>query len=173
MTTKYIFFDWENILGKKGTRKNYMWKTNPDKKELRLYYLKYGVIDVLEHLHKKGYKLGIITYSHMNSYDNLNFLEALGISHYFSYVKSRKDPNTYKKGSSDIFLSALQFCKIQPWDAIFIGENYRNDILSSNKIGMKTIYVNDSLFPYLLVLPKNKKKEDLKIKSITELRKFL
>lgn len=173
MTIKYIFFDWGNTLGKKGARKNNMWKTNKDIQILRLYYLKYGAIDVLEHLYQKGYKLGIITNSRMNSYENLNFLEALGISHYFSYVKSSKDPNICKKGCPDIFLGALRFCKIQPWEAIFVGDNYRKDILGSNKVGMKSVYINDSRFPYLFVLPKNKRKEDLKIKSIIELKKFL
>ena len=47
MTTKYIFFDWGNTLGKKGARKNNMWKTNRDSQTLRHIYLIDGAIDVL------------------------------------------------------------------------------------------------------------------------------
>lgn len=173
MTIKYIFFDWGNTLGTKGARKNNMWRTNRNIEELRKFYLKPGTLEILHYLKGKNYILGIITNSSLNTFENMLFLESLGLLPYFSYVISSSDKGICRKDCPEIFRMALNYFRAKPNEAVYVGDNYKKDIIGSKKVGMKSIYVSNSRHPYFLVSPKNKAIEDGKIKEIIELTKFL
>lgn len=138
---KFIFFDWGDTLGIKKARSTHkLWKVSKNKDNLKSIYLKSGVEGLLEYLKQKGYILGIITNSKFNSEENVNFLKTLGILHYFSTVVSSKD--VCKKGCKKFFEIAMHNVNALPENSVYIGNNYKKDILGSQNVGMYSIYVN-------------------------------
>lgn len=138
---KHIFFDWGDTLGIKKVRStNKLWKVSKNKDVLKSIYLKSGVEELLEYLKQKGYILGIITNSKFNSEENVNFLKTLGILHYFSTVVSSKD--VCKKGCKKIFETAMHNVNALPENSVYIGNNYKKDILGSKNVGMYSIYIS-------------------------------
>lgn len=95
-----------------------------------------GVIDVLECLRKKEYKLGVIS-----NWDGTlcNILQELNCMKYFEYIL---DSHNYgiSKPDKRIFLKALSDTLCPAEDAVYIGDTYFLDILPAQNLGIKTIF---------------------------------
>ena len=167
---KYIIFDWGNTLGIKGARKNELWRQRPCKRLLRQLYLNPGVEELLEHLKRKGYGMGIITNSLLTTAENIHFLQALGLDHYFTIVLSSGDPSICKKACPEIFNLVMQNLNVKPHECVYIGDNYKKDIIGSKRVGMHAVYVtNNRVNPYIFVSKKNRALEDLQINNVKDL----
>lgn len=129
-----IYFDWGDTLAYPHLKKKFIKENNP-------YEVLYpDALEVLEYLNKK-YKIGIISNSKASKDDFMNSLKVSNLINYFrgSILFSNE---ICEKPCKNIFLQALQNDNIIPNNAIMIGNNYKNDIIGAQKIGMQTLYLN-------------------------------
>lgn len=95
------------------------------------------VIPCLELL--KDCRLGIITNG--DSIQQRQKLEQLGIQAYFQTVVVSGDIGV-SKPNPEIFIEACKIASVRPEECLFIGDNLAVDILASEKIGMRGIWLN-------------------------------
>lgn len=179
---KEFFEDLKNILREKGRghifdialrKYNLYSKKNVDKlvrvyrfhrPKIKLYP---GLKNLLKSLRKK-YKLGIIT-DGMGNVQRIK-VKTLGIENLFDLIiytddfnKKRPKPNPYS------FKKVLEYFKVSPEEAIYIGDDPYKDFVGAKKVGIGTVRVLQGRF-------KNIKAEknfqaDYEIKKISELAK--
>ena len=99
---------------------------NNHKRELRLYS---GVKELLDWLKERGYILAIATNAHRNS--TRQALIYLYIENYFDVVVCG-DEVRYSKPYPDMLLKILYKLKLEPKDALFIGDGERDQEASKN-----------------------------------------
>ncbi len=99
---------------------------NNHKRELRLYS---GVKELLDWLKERGYILAIATNAHRNS--TRQALIYLDIENYFNVVVCG-DEVRYSKPYPDMLLKILYKLKLEPKDALFIGDGERDQEASKN-----------------------------------------
>ena len=99
---------------------------NNHKRELRLYS---GVKELLDWLKERGYILAIATNAHRNS--TRQALIYLDIENYFDVVVCG-DEVRYSKPYPDMLLKILYKLKLEPKDALFIGDGERDQEASKN-----------------------------------------
>lgn len=117
--------------------------------------------NVIERLSKK-YGLGILT--NVNKKFAEKILEAQGVSpKYFSYFVTA-DNTINTKPHPEPFKKAIELCKNNPQEIVFVGDSYSKDIMPAKREGMKTIWVTTE---------SDKKEADGKIKNVKELEKEL
>ena len=97
-----------------------------------------GAESALASLHKKGYKLGLIS-NGKSPFQERNF-DALGVSDLFRAVVVSEAVGV-RKPESEIFIGACDVLETTPQKAIFIGDNPSADIDGANAVGMYTIYM--------------------------------
>ncbi|MFQ6124398.1 MAG: HAD family hydrolase [Candidatus Heimdallarchaeota archaeon] len=94
--------------------------------------------EVLAILNKK-YVLGII--SNMSIQATTRKLEKAGIENFFQHIIGPDTVQAYKP-ALQIFFHALSLFKIKPYEAVFIGDNHRTDIVGATKAGIITILLD-------------------------------
>jgi putative hydrolase of the HAD superfamily len=82
------------------------------------------------------YRLAIV--SDAQSAYALAELQAVGLADYFSPIVISGDYG-YRKPDARLFQAALTKLKIQPEEAIFVGNDRFRDVLGAKQVGMKTI----------------------------------
>jgi HAD superfamily hydrolase (TIGR01662 family) len=106
---------------------------------------------LLEKLSKRGIKLGII--SNVSSHDvAVEILRKVGLLEYFDTVVTSAFVGI-RKPDPGIFLYALMQFKLQPREAVIVGDSERHDVWGGSITGMKTVLVSrrsltDSLADY-------------------------
>jgi HAD superfamily hydrolase (TIGR01662 family) len=106
---------------------------------------------LLEKLSKRGIKLGII--SNVSSHDvAVEILRKVGLLEYFDTVVTSAFVGI-RKPDPGIFLYALMQFKLQPREAVIVGDSERHDVWGGSITGMKTVLVSkrpvtDSLTDY-------------------------
>ncbi|MYL64845.1 HAD-IA family hydrolase [Bacillus hwajinpoensis] len=96
-----------------------------------------GMLEMLEALKKRNYKLGIITNGRTSF--QLSNIRALGIEAYFdTIVISEKEG--VKKPEKTIFRRALKRIGLEAHEAVFVGDHLINDIKGAKDVGMKAIW---------------------------------
>ena len=106
---------------------------------------------LLEKLSKRKIKLGII--SNVSSHDvAVEILRKVGLIEYFEKVVTSAFVGI-RKPDPGIFLYALMQFKLQPRDAVIVGDSERHDVWGGTITGMKTVLVSkrpiaDSLAHY-------------------------
>jgi HAD superfamily hydrolase (TIGR01549 family) len=106
---------------------------------------------LLEKLSKRRIKLGII--SNVSSHDvAVEILRKVGLLEYFDEVITSAFVGT-RKPDPGIFLYALMQFKLQPQEAVIVGDSERHDVWGGTITGMKTVLVSkravaDSLADY-------------------------
>jgi putative hydrolase of the HAD superfamily len=106
---------------------------------------------LLEKLSKRGIKLGII--SNVSSHDvAVEILRKAGLLEYFDTVVTSAFVGI-RKPDPGIFLYALMQFKLQPREAVIVGDSERHDVWGGSITGMKTVLVSrrsltDSLADY-------------------------
>src|SRR5579884_873371 len=53
----------------------------------------------------------------------------------------------WRKPKADIFFSALNYLKIEPEEAIFVGDNFEADVVGSKAVGMDVVWINKNREP--------------------------
>jgi putative hydrolase of the HAD superfamily len=101
-------------------------------------------------------------------------MEEIGIKKFFSHFFFTSDVG-YRKSSPKFYKRCLEIVKRDPTDCIMIGDNYNQDVLVPQQIGMKAIWVKNPLTQgeyfvereprYSIVLGEFEKLPDLIIES--------
>lgn len=95
--------------------------------------------DTLDEL-KEKYRLGLISnFDHTPT--AIALLEKFGIKDYFDTIIISVDAG-WRKPKAAIFKQALDFMKLEPEDAIFIGDNYNADVVGAKSVGMDAVWIN-------------------------------
>ncbi|HIP88623.1 MAG TPA: TIGR02253 family HAD-type hydrolase [Thermococcus paralvinellae] len=120
------------------------------------------VIPTLEWLKEEGYRLGIITSG--PKYQRLK-LRIAKLDNYFDVIVTRDDLKTVKPDPK-IFLYALEKLKVEPDEAMMIGDSLEQDVYGAKSVGMVTVWINRSN-------DKGYNFADYEIRTLHELRKIL
>ncbi len=102
-----------------------------------------NAINTLYDLYDQGFKLNVITNGARDSQERK--IKSLGLNHVFSQIITSDQVHSHKPQSS-IFKNAFKRSKCRPKDAIMIGDSLRCDMLGGKRVGMKTIWFNQSNF---------------------------
>lgn len=103
--------------------------------------IKKGVLELLEYLKKKGYRIGLASSSNRASV--MRHLERAKIQEFFSEVIGG-DQILHSKPEPDIYLLACEKLGVEPGEAYAIEDSY-NGIRSAFRAGMKPVMVPDLL----------------------------
>jgi putative hydrolase of the HAD superfamily len=104
----------------------------------------YGdTIAVLETLHHRRYKLGLITNSMLPMWMRDVELRAYEIIDYFDVRLSSGDVG-YMKPHPLIYHKALEMLHVQPEQALFVGDRPANDIAGANAVGLVSVLMAPS-----------------------------
>lgn len=94
----------------------------------------------LEFIKNKGYRIALIS-----NFDYAptayNLLEKFRIKEYFETV-AISDEIGWRKPSPKIFQYALRQLNINSKEAIYIGDNYKADVVGARNVGMDVIWIN-------------------------------
>ena len=97
--------------------------------------------DVLSYL-KNRYQLGLITNGLTISQKRK--IETAGIGDYFNTIIISEEIG-FSKPDPKIFLYSCRMLNASPLDSAYIGDNYLLDICGAKNVGMKSIWINDSV----------------------------
>ncbi|HJY65024.1 MAG TPA: HAD-IA family hydrolase [Ignavibacteria bacterium] len=109
-----------------------------------------------------SHRLGLISNVWCNSLYFTNKLKSENIHDIFEHVIFSSDHGTVKP-SPKLFNMATGCFGVHPSDILFIGDNYKRDVIGSMNAGMKSVWVNKNDEMY------NGIKPDFEIKHIREL----
>jgi putative hydrolase of the HAD superfamily len=98
----------------------------------------YRLMDTLEYLNKK-YKLAIITNG--LSYMQNKKIDAVNIREYFEEIIISGDIGI-RKPEKEIFLLCCNRLKVEPSEAVYIGDNYEIDVRGASNAGLNAIWIN-------------------------------
>lgn len=105
----------------------------------RNWYLDEDTIPTLEILHKRGYRLGLIS----NTSDDKNVQQLIdrdNLRPFFATIVTSAALGI-RKPDTRIFNAALEKMKIDPGDAVMVGDMLDADILGANHAGMYSIWI--------------------------------
>jgi len=117
-------------------------------------------IEALESLKKKGVKIALVSNTFLRSVDGL--LEKFGMDKLFDAVCWSYECG-YLKTDAELINTALQQLGVSKEDAVFVGDSMETDIAGAEKAGITPVLIDR----------KDTRKYVNKIKSLTELDKFL
>lgn len=124
--------------------------------------------DVLEELHRREYKIGLVTNSifpmwmrdvELEAYDLMRFLDARITSGDIGYLKPH--PEIYER--------ILKMLEVKPEQAVFVGDRPTNDIAGANDVGLISVLMS----PPHLERELNGVVPDYTISSLSELLPLL
>lgn len=99
-----------------------------------------GTTRALFHLRRKGYKMALLTDG--NCRVQRHKVSLLGIGRFFDcLVYSRQYGISCEKPSQFIYQKCLKKLEVEPYDAIYVGDNPYKDFIGAKKIGMQTIMI--------------------------------
>jgi putative hydrolase of the HAD superfamily len=87
----------------------------------------------------RRYPLGIISNGFAGAQQGK--LDSAGIASYFTHVIFSEHVGVHKPHPR-IFEAAVQMAGVQPQEALFVGDNYLNDIVGASAAGFRTIWFN-------------------------------
>ena len=96
-------------------------------------------IEILDYLHKKNYKLHLIT----NGFEEVQHckIKNCKINHYFDQVITSEGSNSLKP-NKEIFEYALHISKANVHESIMLGDDLEADIIGAHKAGMDQVFIN-------------------------------
>ncbi|WP_406242430.1 HAD family hydrolase [Tissierella carlieri] len=121
-------------------------------KALDIFYTEYrnnvrteeNIHHTLENIKQKGYRIGVISNSRLYDEVMINCFKKVGLAKYidvftFSYYLKICKPQ------KQVFEIALDRMKVNPEDAIMVGDNLKSDIEPAQKLGLTGIWFNKNL----------------------------
>lgn len=137
-----IFYSRMNCKGDHQADKEYGFSLPQWNKELERLYP--NVCFVLDTLKMKGYKLGEIANQSLGTKERL---KRYGILNLFDGIIASAEEGVSKLDYR-IFKFALEQANCLPCGAVMIGDRLDNDIVPANALGMKTVWIKQSLGQY-------------------------
>lgn len=98
-------------------------------------------LPVLDYLQQAGYRLGLITNSHLPMWMRDVELEYYGLLHYFPARITSGDTG-YMKPHPAIFWRMLGMLGLEPHQAIYVGDRPANDVAGANEVGMVSVWLD-------------------------------
>lgn len=99
-----------------------------------------GALDLLSHLHAKGYILGLISNTCYTSDQLKNLVDNAGIGHFFKVVLTSCEERC-SKPNPGIFRKALEILGLEPERSVYIGDNPEFDAQGASNAGMHFLTV--------------------------------
>lgn len=126
-------------LGRESERKECLEIYRNHKPEIHLYN---GVIEMIEELKAKGYEIGIITDGRPEG--QRNKIEALGIDKLIGWeniiITDELGGIQFRKPCDIAFRIMLNRWRLNPADAVYVGDNADKDFQAPQQLGMKKIW---------------------------------
>jgi haloacid dehalogenase superfamily, subfamily IA, variant 1 with third motif having Dx(3-4)D or Dx(3-4)E len=101
-----------------------------------------GMKRTLEKVHEKGLLLGALS-----DFPLGRKLEKLGVRELFDYARCSEEYG-YLKPSSVPFAAMLEELKLNPGEALYIGDSYSKDVLGAGNAGLRTMLITSKSGPY-------------------------
>ena len=98
-----------------------------------------GAMEVLAHLHNNGVRTGICT--DMTAHIQHRKLAALGFSTYLDAMVSSEEAGV-EKPNPKIFHQCLRKLKVEPQQALFIGDSFERDVCGAHAAGIIPFWLN-------------------------------
>lgn len=97
-----------------------------------------SVTDILSALKRNSIKIGLIS-----NWDNTSrsVLKRNNLDDLFDDIIISSEVG-YAKPDKEIFTFALNKAKVQPSECLFVGDNYYDDVIGSNKVNIKALLIN-------------------------------
>lgn len=159
---KVIEFSKQNLRGDHAAVKYYGIEMPVWHKEAEKPYAE--AQSVLTQLTVKGYRLGVIANQSPGTKDRLS---NWGLLQYFDVVLASAEEGI-SKPDLEIFHRALTAAKCLPENAVMIGDRLDNDIAPAKAVGMKTVWIKQSLGGLASVHHQNEQ-ADHEIDNLSEL----
>jgi HAD superfamily hydrolase (TIGR01509 family) len=105
-----------------------------------------GAADALAALRARGCRVGLISNTIWPGELHLEDLDQLGLRQHLELTIFSGDAGLWKP-SPAIFARALDRLGVGPAEAVFVGDNPREDILGAQAAGMRAIWVRSQEFP--------------------------
>lgn len=115
-----------------------------------------GAREMLDYLTRSGYRLAVVSNS-LGPNTRID-LETTGLTDYFEQIVISSDVG-WRKPHPEIFRRTLELLAVQPSEALYVGDNIREDIKGAKDAGLKPVLVRHA--------------KDNKIKFSTETRTAL
>jgi putative hydrolase of the HAD superfamily len=120
------------------------------------------VIPAFEAVKEKRLTIGLLT----NLQHEINSMcRELGIAPYIDFIVTSGEVGA-DKPQAPIFLKALELAKVEPQEAIHIGDQYNNDVRGARAVGIVPLLLDrDNLYPEVKDCPR--------VQSLSEISKFI
>jgi putative hydrolase of the HAD superfamily len=104
-----------------------------------------GAAATLATLRDSGYRIGLISNTIWPAELHMEDLEQIGLLHYLEHLTFSGEIGMWKP-SRQIFQHTLDALGVAPEQAVFLGDNPREDIMGAHGAGMRAIWVRSSEF---------------------------
>lgn len=163
--------------------KNFLQKINKDifkysEKLYNIYWHEFfnnmelypNVIDTFIYLKKNDIKIAIS--SNLTTLIQIRKIRKLKINKYINYLLTSEELGV-EKPNKNMFINILNYFNVANNEVIFVGNDYKNDIIGANNIGIKSILINENAkkdcicinsFEELLNIIKNLNNKNLRVK---------
>jgi HAD superfamily hydrolase (TIGR01549 family) len=125
-----------------------------------------GAVETLAVLREQGYRVGLISNTIWPAEFHIEDLAALGILPHVEHLDFSGELG-YWKPNPRIFQHALSGLSCVPAQAVFVGDNPREDIQGAQQVGMRAVWMRSAEFPLGAVRP------DATIEALVELSPIL
>lgn len=152
---KWLLFDWGDTLmydNPEYKGESYLW---PDVQSMP------GVAELMPEL-SKNYKCAVVSNAKDSNADTMKMaFERMNIEKYFSFFITSKEIG-YNKPDERFFIEISYRLQTPLSELCMIGNDYEKDIVSSKRLGMKTILINQQDGEYPMA--------DMRVKDFTSLK---
>ena len=136
---RMVFFDWSGTLARTGTRNIFVSRDTTCEEKRRV--LMPHMVDMLKHLKRLNYRIGIISNT-QTPRDQMEYgLAVSRLAQYFDYQIYSSDPDMCSKPCHRIFRDALHDNKLDAYEAVYVGNDYHADVLGPSELGIPTIFI--------------------------------
>lgn len=105
-----------------------------------------GAVEMLAALDQEGYHIGLISNTIWPAELHIEDLAEAGILPYLDHMDFSGELGCWKPNPR-IFLHTLSKLEVAPQEAIFIGDNPREDIVGAQGVGMRAVWQRSAEFP--------------------------
>lgn len=118
-----------------------LFRTYPPRKEWVPYP---ETIDTLSQIKKRGLKLGVISNWDLSA---RGLLRKIGIHDWFDDIVISSEVGV-EKPAPEIFIRSINNLCVEPEKMLYVGDNYYDDVIGANSVGIKTLIINRSVNQY-------------------------
>lgn len=127
---------------------------------------------IIETLHQKGIKLGMITDGYKVT--QRNKLKVLDIDSYFEHIVVTDElGREFWKPHSKPYEIIKDKLKLDYENMVYVGDNVSKDFITANKLGMSTVFINREEGIYSAIKEDREYLANLELESLVDIEKIL